>query len=144
MREHRPNFLFVCDHGRGDKPDRVALLPWLPDRDGWWGAEGVDQAAIAIWPMEGNTRGWNPKWLRPGVDTGPDDVDHRRFAIEISCRVPGCQKKYRSPDEKLQTLLTKIATDGNFRTKFVERADESTIEMTLDKLRDSARHADNG
>ena len=142
MGERLPDFLFVCDHskkGAGNRGDRVALLLWLPDREGWWAAEG--ETAISIWPMEGNTRGWDPKWLRPGVDTGPDDIDQRRFALEINCPAPRCWKKYRSPDDKLQTLLMRIATDDKFRAKFVIRADESMIEMTLDALRNSAREA---
>jgi hypothetical protein len=134
MVEHRPDFRFVCDHGiRGGQLDRVALLPWFADRAGWWPAEG--EAAIGIWPMEGAAEkpGWDPKWLRPGVDTGPDDIDRRRFNIEIRCPAP-CWVGYRSPDDKLQTLLTTITTDEKFRTAFVIRADESLIEMTLHAL----------
>jgi hypothetical protein len=141
--EQRPNFLFVCDHGiRGGQLDRAALWPWLPERASWWAAEGIDEESISLYPMTAERRGWDPKWLTP-AQTGPDEPDLRREAAEIKCPEPRCsQRAYRCDDEKLQTLLTKIATDDKFRTVFAVRADESQIVMTLHALhaaRDTAK-----
>ena len=70
----RPQFLFVCDHGvRGGQLDRVALLPWFPDRPGWWAAKGVDEHAIRIWPLEGDQRGHDPKRIVEKLEPGDDD-----------------------------------------------------------------------
>jgi hypothetical protein len=135
MSEQRPDFLFVCDHGiRGGELGRIALLRWFPDRPGWWAAEGVDESAIGIWPMEGNQRGHDPKWLRSEW-TAPDEPDLRRDAIEIKCRGDRCGRRaYRSDEDKLQSLLTKIATDEKFRTVFTVSADDSLIVISLDAL----------
>ena len=135
MASHRPNFLFVCDHGvRGGPLDRVALLPWFADRPGWWAAKGVDGHAIRMWPMEGDRRGWDPKWLGPERHH-LDEPDPRRFAIEIVCPAPHCSRRpYRSDDDRLQTLLTAITTDERLRGVFTVSADESVIVMTLEAL----------
>jgi hypothetical protein len=133
--QRHPDFVIVCDHGgRGGQLDRVARLPWFADRPGWWGAESVDEAAIRIWAMEGEERGHDPKWFRPEW-TSPDEPDLRRLAIEIICTAPHCSRRsYRSDDDKLQTLLTMIATDDRFRAVFTIEASESVIVMTLDQL----------
>jgi hypothetical protein len=130
--QQRPHFLIVCDHGiRGGQLDRVALLPWFPERPGWWAAKGVDEPAIRLWPMEGNRRGWDPKWLGPERLTA-SEPDPRREAIEIGCPVEACTTwAYRSDDKKLQTLLTKIATDPQFRAAVTVSADEKLIVMKL-------------
>jgi hypothetical protein len=156
MSEQRPHFLFVCDHGiRGDhlrcdhsiscsEVDRVAFLPWCPDRPGWWASDGVDERAIGVWAMEGDNPGWDPKWLVSGW-TDPDEPDLRRDAIEIRCLgLDGrCSRRpYRSDGDKLQTLLMTIATDEKFLTTFTMQADESQIVMTLEALhsaRDTAK-----
>lgn len=128
------DFLVVCNHGVPGGPfDRIALLAWLPDRAGWWPAA---EAPVGIWPMEDDQRGWDPKWLRPGVDTGPEEADRRRFVIEISCPAQHCTTwAYRSDDEKLQTLLAKIAADDQFRTAVtVPTVDDTLIVMRLQGL----------
>lgn len=138
----RPNFLFVCDHGNGgdhhrcdhsigcSEVDRVGLLPWCPDRPGWWAAEGVDEDAIRVFAMEGNRRGHDFRWMVSGW-TKPD-VDLRRDAIEIRCVRERCsQRGYRSDGDKLQTLLMKIATDEALRAAVTISADESLIVMKL-------------
>lgn len=137
MTGQRPDFLFVCDHGiRGGPLHRVALLPWLADRDGWGAAQGVDEHAIGVWPMEADRRGQDPKWLPiPGLQVGPEEPDLRRDAVEIRCLTPRCSRRaYRCDDAKLQTLLTTIAADGKLRAVVTVSADESQIRMTLDAL----------
>ena len=73
-----------------------------------------------------------------GWTIGPDEPDLRRDAIEILC--PAVQEKrcsrraYRSDEDKLRTLLTKIATDEKFRTVFAVHADDSLIVIKLDSL----------
>lgn len=141
------DFLFVCDHGvRGDhsrcdhsigcsEVDRVALLPWFPDRPGRWAAEGVDEAAIGIWAMEGNRRGFDPWRIVLAAQRRPDPGDPRREAIEIRCLEEHCTTwAFRSDGEKLQTLLTKIATDEKLRTAVTVSADEKLIVMKLQAL----------
>jgi hypothetical protein len=153
--EQRPHFLIVCDHGiRGDhghcdhstgckEVDRVALLPWFPDR-GWWAAEGIDQAAIGIWPMEGDKPdkpGWNPKWIENPYPA-PGDDDPRRFHIEISCPQKRCRTwAHRGDDDKLQTLLTKIADDETFRAAVTMFADDKLIVIKLEALRLAKKYA---
>jgi hypothetical protein len=148
MGEHRPDFLIVCDHGDRGKVDRVGLLSWFPEHPGWWPATVDDEAAIRIWPMEADQRGWNPKWLRPEVDTSPDDLDRRRFAIEIRCLDEHCTTwEYRSEDDKFQSLLMKIATDGEpcgecglpFAVTVV--ADDARILVALQQLHLAREHA---
>jgi hypothetical protein len=131
--QQRPHFLFVCDHGvRGGQLDRAALLPWFPDRAGWWAAEGVDEAAIGMWPLEGDKRGWGIERIMNPPEPGDDP---RRLAIEICCMEKRCSRPaYRSDDDKLQNLLMLIVTDERFRTAFTVRADETLVEMTLDAL----------
>lgn len=145
MTGQRPHFGVVCDHGiRGGQLDRVALLPWLADRNGWGAAQGVDEPAIGVWPMEGDRRGQDPKWLPvPGFTIGPDEPDLRRDAVEIRCPAQRCSRRaYRCDDAKLQTLLNLYATDEKFRSVFAVSADEKLIVTTLDALhwaRDTAK-----
>jgi hypothetical protein len=142
MSEQRPHFLFVCDHGiRGDhsrcdhsigcrEADRVASLPWFPDRPGWWAAEGVDEDSIDIWPMEGGERGHDLARMVQGWSTSEDHDrrvkewytarglvepdDPRRWAIEIRCLAEHCTTfAYRSDGDMLQALLMKITSDDN-------------------------------
>lgn len=127
-----PNFLFVCDHGiRDGELFIVALLPWIPDRPGWWAAKGVHEAALKVWPMEGDQRGHDSKWLMPDW-TDPDEPDLRGEAIEIQC-TKCTQRAYRSDGGRLHTLLTKIVTDEQFRAVTVS-ADEKLIVMRLQAL----------
>jgi len=128
----QPHYLIVCDHD--DALKVVALLPWLEDRQGWWAAEGVHEDAVLTWPMEGNQRGWDTKWLRPEW-TSDDEVDLRRDAIEIRCTSEQCSTAaYRSDDAKLQTLLRLIVSDEQFRSAVVVSADERLIVMKLKAL----------
>jgi hypothetical protein len=142
----RPNFLIVCDHGipadHSDcehsvgcgKVDRVALLPWFPERPGWWPAEGIDEHASFIWPMEGDQRGRDPKWLVSGWTT-PDEPDLRRDAIELVCPEKRCSRRpYRSDVDKLQTLLMQFASSAALRAAFTLWADDSLIVVVLDEL----------
>ena len=126
----RPDVLIVCDHGvRGGALDPAALLPWFPDRPGWWPAEGVDEH-IRLWLMEGTSRGWDP-WQA----VHPTEPDHRREALEIPCPETRCSRRpYRTDGDKLQVLLTAIADDAAARTLFTVRADERVIVITLESL----------
>lgn len=159
----RPHFLFVCDHGtQGDhsrcdhsrgciEVDRVALLPWFPNRPGWSAAEGIDEVAVVDWPMEGDQRGHDPQWLEiPGWPArDPDEPDLRRDAVEIRCLAEHCTTwAYRSDDDKLQTLLTKIATDENPCSEcglpfaVTVSADDKLIVMKLQSLHLARKHAE--
>jgi hypothetical protein len=142
----RPHFFFVCNHGDPDPDaplDRVALLPWFPNRPGWAPAEGVDEHAVVLWPMEGDQRGHDAKWLpMPGWTIGPDEPDLRRDAIEIRCPTEHCTTwAYRCDEDSLQTLLTKIATDDKFRNAVTVSADEKLIVMKLKALHLARGHA---
>jgi len=132
MSEQRPDFLLVCDHGiRDGDLDPAALLPWFPDRPGWWAAEDID-AHVRTWLMEGNRRGWRPWRL---VDRTAVDDDPRREAIEIPCPTPRCHRRaYRSDAVRLNTLLTAIAADEAFRAVFAVHADDTVIVVALDAL----------
>lgn len=144
MSEQRPHFGFVCDHGdRGAPLDRVGLLPWFPDRPGWAPAQGVDERAFVLWPMEGGQRGHDPKWLPvPGWTIGPDEPDLRSDAIEIRCLAKHCTTwTYRCDEDRLQTLLTKIATDEKFRNAVTVSANEKLITMRLQALHLARKYA---
>jgi len=98
-------------------------------------------APFVLWPMEGDQRGHDPKWLPvPGWTIGPDEPDLRRDAIEICCLTEHCTTwAYRCDEDSLQTLLTKIATD-KFRNAVTVSA-EKLIVMKLQALHLARRHA---
>lgn len=158
MSERRPHFGFVCDHGiDGGRLDEVCLLPWRPDRPGWWPVEGVNEDALLMWPMEGDQHGHDPARLVPEWSAAPDrdrrvadwytargltPDDLRRWAIEIRCPQKRCsQRAYRSDDTNLQTLLNLIATDEKFRAAVTVSADDKLIVMRLRALHSARRHA---
>jgi hypothetical protein len=80
--------------------------------------------------MEDDQRGRDPKWLSGWTE--PDELDLRRDAIEIHCLVEDCTIwACQSDDYKLQSLLTKIATDERFRDVVTVSADEKVTVMRL-------------
>ena len=148
----KPNVLVVCDHGvRADhsacdhrggcrEVEKVALLPWLADKQGWWPAHGVDEDSLHIWPMEGDVRGHDTKWLRPEW-TSDDEADLRRDAIEITCREQQCTLwAFRADDATLQTVLHTLASDSAIRDALCLFADDSLLVITLDNLRLARKH----
>src|SRR5262249_43886735 len=113
-----------------------------------WAAKGLDEQAIHVWALEGNRRGWDPKWLTPG-QVSPDEPDLRREHIDITCPGPRCsQRSYRSDYENLQTLLMKVATDADLCSicgqpfAVILWADANVIVMKLSMLELAHQHAE--
>ena len=124
------------DHGIGGgefaQGRLIAVVPKY--RPGWRAAKGVDEHAIRIWPMEAT----NAATTRNGcgrdglLPTNPtyDAMPSRSDAwwnIAPLGHIGG-------DEDRLQTLLTKIATDKEFRNAVTVSADEKLIEMKLQAL----------
>lgn len=138
----RPDFLVICNHGGPGAAARVALLPWFPNRPGWWPAEDTDPATARVYPMEGTERGWDPKWLRPEW-TDPDEPDARRWTVELSCPDPDCTTwSYRTEDDRLQVLLSTLADRSDETlTAAIESAGDTLVVVRLQMLHRAREYA---
>lgn len=128
MSEQRPHFLIVCNHGIDGGPlDPVARFEW--GEHGWY--LPLQFTAAALRPLTGD------QITQPHLGD-----EATRLHYEIPCQETRCSTwAYRSDDEKLQTLLTKIATDETFRDAVTVSADEKLIVMRLYALHLARRYA---
>lgn len=155
----RPLFLIVCDHGvRGDhaecdhttgckEVDRVGVLPWFPNRPGWWAAEGVDSDKVIVWPLNEDVPGHDP-WDIMG-EPEPDGGDPNRTKIEVRCREQGCRTwALRADDTKLQvvleTVLSMIVEQPAFVAAHTLSVSNSRVVVTLRGVWFAERHAADG
>jgi hypothetical protein len=126
MIEH-PDFLIVCDHGvRDGTLDPVARFQWLPEH-GWQLLLQFTAAKLTLMTDDDPTKSYSGEQAT-------------RLHYQIACQAKRCARdklEYRSPEEKLQTLLAAIAGHEELRAGLPRTDGALTLSLPgLQQIRD--------